>query len=124
MDEVEWLNREEDVELLSLAMCQTGMNLIVDMAVSSAISWATNRRVKWSLMQQKLFEATTFAASYLPTTDFKQALELIMAALDRHCEFTKSLLIQAVVNRVCCLLFNFIKLDFTLLPTRNSKSLK
>jgi hypothetical protein len=101
MDEVEWLNREEDIELLSLALCQTGINLIVDMAVSSAIAWATNRRVNWSLMQQKLFEATTFAASYLPSMDFKQALERIMAALDRHCEFTKSLLIQAVVNRVC-----------------------
>jgi hypothetical protein len=108
MDEVEWLVRQTDPKLLSLAESEVGINLVLDMAVSSAISWATDRRVKWSLMQDKLYEVPIFVAKYLPSRDFKEALALVMAALDRHCKSTKSLLIQAVVNKVCF----FVNLNF------------
>lgn len=79
---------------------QEGVDLVTDLATSSAISWSSTYGVSKADLIRRFCAATTLVAFYLPSRDMVEALHLVVASLHVHNTYLVSKVPLAVVHQV------------------------
>lgn len=97
---VEYLLETQHDALEKMVAKQKGIDLVTDLAVSSAIAWSSDHTISEARLMQKLCSAPRLIANYLPLKDMALALHLIVDSLHHHCSHLVPKLTQAMVHQV------------------------